>query len=73
MEDWALPRVSLERCDRCGACVASCPTGAVEMGSYGPRIARPRDCTYCAECEALCPRGAITCPYEVVWGLQADG
>lgn len=72
MEDWILPQIDLELCDRCGACVAYCPSGALEMGPDGPLIVRPEDCTYCTECEALCPRGAIMCPYEIVWVAEAE-
>jgi NAD-dependent dihydropyrimidine dehydrogenase PreA subunit len=70
--DWTLPKIDLDRCDRCGLCVEQCPSGAVEMGAVGPIIARPEDCTYCTECEGFCPQSAITCPYEIVWGTGAD-
>jgi len=43
MDDWALPEINLSLCDRCGTCVEQCPTGAVEMGSEGPFIARPAE------------------------------
>lgn len=66
-KEWALPEINLERCDRCGRCVAQCPNQAVEMGPDGPFIARPEDCTYCAACEAICPQGAIKCAFEIVW------
>jgi ferredoxin len=65
--EWAVPTINLERCDRCGRCVETCPTGAVEMRADGPVIVRPDDCTYCTDCESVCPRGAIRCPYEIVW------
>jgi ferredoxin len=68
MGDWALPEIDLLLCNRCGTCVERCPTGAVEMATAGPVIARPGDCTYCAICDAICPQGAITCAYEIVWG-----
>lgn len=68
MENWAVPEINLERCDRCGRCIEHCPTGAVEMGSGGPFVARPADCTYCARCDAICPRDAITCTFEIIWG-----
>jgi ferredoxin len=42
----------------------------VEMGSEGPFIARPADCTYCALCDAICSQGAITCTYEIVWEMD---
>jgi NAD-dependent dihydropyrimidine dehydrogenase PreA subunit len=69
--DWTIPQINLHLCDRCGNCVDQCPANAVDMGTVGPVIARPEDCTYCTECEAFCPRGAITCPFEIVWGLEA--
>jgi MinD superfamily P-loop ATPase len=68
MNDWVLPEINLELCDRCGDCVARCPAGAVEMGAGGPFFVRPASCTYCAVCEVVCPHGAITCAYEIVWG-----
>ena len=67
MEEWALPEINLDRCDRCGECVAYCPSGAVEMGANGPFIVHPPLCTYCTDCEAICPQGAITCAFEIVW------
>ncbi|MEE9616528.1 MAG: 4Fe-4S binding protein [Anaerolineae bacterium] len=75
MENWALPEINLQRCNRCGICVERCPTDAVEMRTVemrteGPFIVRPSDCTYCALCEALCPQGAITCAYEIVWEVD---
>lgn len=70
MQNWALPEVNLALCDRCGACVAGCPAGAVVMGKEGPFFVRPVDCTYCAVCETICPRGAITCTYEIVWETE---
>jgi MinD superfamily P-loop ATPase len=70
MNDWALPEINLEQCNRCGTCVELCPTDAVEMGPQGPFIARPVDCTYCTLCDAICLQGAITCSYEIVWEMQ---
>lgn len=72
MDNWALPEIDLLRCNRCGACVEQCPGSAVEMGTEGPFIVRPADCTYCAQCEALCPQGAIACTYEIVWGPPGE-
>jgi len=71
MENWALPEIDLRLCKRCGTCVERCPAGTVEMGTDGPFIARPADCTYCALCESICPQGAISCRYEIVWGMDA--
>jgi NAD-dependent dihydropyrimidine dehydrogenase PreA subunit len=63
-----LPILDQERCQGCGDCVASCPTGAVALVEGRAAIVRPDDCNYCAECEALCPRQAISCPFEIVLG-----
>ena len=70
IEDWVLPEINLELCNRCGTCVELCSTGAVEMTEEGPAIVRPDDCDYCAECASLCPQNAITCTYEIVWGTE---
>jgi NAD-dependent dihydropyrimidine dehydrogenase PreA subunit len=70
MKDWALPEIDLALCNRCGTCIAQCPTGAVEMGLAGPFVARPADCTYCTTCESMCPQQAITCAFEIVWGMD---
>lgn len=70
MENWALPEINLDLCDRCGDCVEKCPTQSVEMGPQGPFFAREVDCTYCAVCETVCPQGAITCTYEIVWETE---
>ena len=68
MQNWTLPEINLVLCNQCGICVEQCPTNAAEMGSNGPFIARPADCTYCAICDTICPQGAITCSYEIIWG-----
>lgn len=70
MQNWALPEIDLDLCDRCGECVTKCPTNSVEMGPQGPFFARADDCTYCAVCETICPQEAITCTYEIVWGMD---
>jgi MinD superfamily P-loop ATPase len=66
MQNWALPEIDLNFCDRCGECVAN----SVEMGPQGPFFVRAGDCTYCAVCETICPQGAITCLYEIVWETE---
>ena len=67
MEEWALPKINLALCNRCGMCVEGCPTKAVEMKAEGPSIVRPDDCAFCALCETICSEGAITCTFEIVW------
>ncbi|MBU0926453.1 MAG: DUF362 domain-containing protein [Spirochaetes bacterium] len=56
------PEVSARRCDGCGACVAACPPGAVEMTGTGAG-ARPlfdgETCLRCYHCFYSCTRRAI--------------
>ena len=70
VQDRLLPTIDLERCTRCGLCIATCPTGAVELVQGRPVIVRAHDCAYCGLCEDMCPAGAIALVYEIV--LSAD-
>ena len=65
MNEWALPTINLDRCTRCGLCVAYCPTKAVEMVKDTPVIVRAQDCSYCGSCEEICPQYAIELVYEI--------
>lgn len=47
------------RCTACGACLATCPTGALLPAPLHPTVVA-RLCTGCGECVEICPRGAIT-------------
>ena len=57
---WVRPEVIAERCQRCGRCAASCPTGAMQ-GEPGelPQLASPRECISCLCCQEICPAKAI--------------
>lgn len=56
-------RVDESRCTACGACVAACPAGNVELGGDGrPRWGR--DCLFCLNCELRCPEDAIRSPTD---------
>jgi len=39
-----------DECVKCGACEATCPTGAITEGDA---------CIDCGACESVCPTGAI--------------
>jgi ferredoxin len=47
-----------DRCTACGACLATCPTGALRVAPLRPRVIDSR-CTACLDCVEICPRGAI--------------
>jgi formate hydrogenlyase subunit 6/NADH:ubiquinone oxidoreductase subunit I len=53
-----LPVVDPARCDRSGACVAACPTGALALDDGAWRLDLGR-CIFCAACADACPREAI--------------
>ncbi|MFH1085209.1 MAG: 4Fe-4S binding protein [Chloroflexota bacterium] len=61
----AMPEINLTVCRRCGACVARCPAGALEMSVAGP-VLHGALCSYCGDCEDICPDGAIALPYTIV-------
>ncbi len=46
-----------ERCIACGACVGSCPNGAISVAD-GRLVTDARICSGCGRCEAVCPAGA---------------
>ena len=53
------PRIDPARCgDGCRACAATCPFGAIEMPTCGPRLDLGL-CIFCGECAAVCPTGAL--------------
>ena len=73
-----------ERCVRCGACYAMCPTGVLRpsvsftsvAGPWTPMLdQRPVHCTLnCNRCARVCPTDALHTPDEserILWGLGA--
>ena len=51
-------KVNKEICIQCGACVASCPMGAIELQDDGSYI-NPDMCIECGACASVCPVQAI--------------
>lgn len=49
--------VNRYRCGYCGACVAVCPVGAIELIETWIEIAE--NCTECGICVDVCPIGAL--------------
>jgi len=50
--------VDREKCISCGACVASCPVGAISFVDGKAHI-DPSICIKCGTCESICPVQAI--------------
>jgi formate hydrogenlyase subunit 6/NADH:ubiquinone oxidoreductase subunit I len=53
-----LPEVDTARCERAGACVAACPTGAIGLQEAGWELDAGR-CVFCSACALACPHDAI--------------
>lgn len=47
------------RCTACGACVATCPTGALVPAARRPLVVDDR-CVDCLECLEVCPADAVS-------------
>ncbi|MGH9101377.1 MAG: Coenzyme F420 hydrogenase/dehydrogenase, beta subunit C-terminal domain [Acidimicrobiales bacterium] len=62
--------IDADRCVRCGACVAACPSDSIGVGKAGlPELVRM--CTGCSLCWDFCPRGGLR--YEATWLEAGDG
>ena len=53
-----MPYVSTDECIQCGACVAGCPSGAIEEGEL-KSVILVELCIECGTCEQNCPTGAV--------------
>ena len=75
---WSLPEaVFVDRCERCGDCVAVCPKGILKTGRGGfPEVDfSPAGCSFCGDCLVACKGRAMagdTDNYESAWNLQAE-
>ena len=53
-------RIDEELCNGCGACVAPCAEGAIEMVDGKARVVREELCDGAGFCIGVCPTGALT-------------
>lgn len=51
-------KIDKDTCVGCGACVGSCPVGAISIGDDGKAVINPEVCISCGTCAAVCPVGA---------------
>lgn len=56
----SLPKIDLDLCIGCGACVEVCPRGVLQLVNRKSQVVRPEACIQVAACEAICPVGAIS-------------
>ena len=61
-----MPKVNLEKCTGCGACVEACHCGAIIIVEGKATVIETLKCGWCSVCEAVCPQGALYCEFEII-------
>jgi len=57
-----------DRCVKCGACVAACPTSAINADDIATSDATK--CINCQRCVAVCPTGARAMPEDYLKNVE---
>lgn len=53
-----MPWVNQEKCIGCGACISSCPAGAISLKDRNAMIDQEL-CMFCGNCLSACPQNVI--------------
>ena len=62
--------IDADRCVRCGACIAACPSDSLGINSDDDLPYLVKMCTGCSLCWDFCPRGGLR--YEATWPTEPD-
>ena len=54
-----IPKIKLDKCTKCGACVKECPEHALFQPVNKPPQVMPKMCIGCKKCQLVCPFDAI--------------
>lgn len=53
-------KVNKDKCIGCGACVGSCPVGAIMLSNDNLAEVNANQCVDCGTCEGACPNNAVS-------------